>query len=165
MVKVGRTGFTPKQLTANVTKVLEQLPKYLPGGAAAVKAVHLKTHDSVALPIFASLPCAAANSDGAEEAVPTKTTGKRRKGTLHVIVSNVAVLVLSHLCCGCVVAWVLCCFPSYVVALALLLSCANFVDESVSASSNKKVSTSSTRKPGSQREEDVTAKKSKRARS
>lgn len=79
VVKVGRTAFTPKQLAANITKVLEQLPKYLPGGAAAVKAVHIKTQDSVALPIFASLPPVSTISEGADQVDSPKTTGKRRK--------------------------------------------------------------------------------------
>ena len=55
-IPISRLNFTPKQGNENVQAVVKGLPRRLPGGWPTVQSVHLKTVDSVALPIHKTLP-------------------------------------------------------------------------------------------------------------
>lgn len=55
-IPVSRLNFTPKQGNENVQALLKGLPLRLPGGWPTVQSIHLKTVDSVALPIHKTIP-------------------------------------------------------------------------------------------------------------
>lgn len=55
-IKVGRTDFKASELAANIGKVVESMAKSIPHGWKNVQSVHIKTHDSVALPIYHANP-------------------------------------------------------------------------------------------------------------
>ncbi len=54
-VRVGRTSFTEKQVLENVLAATDAASQHLPRKWAGIQSIHLKTADSVALPLYASL--------------------------------------------------------------------------------------------------------------
>merc|ERR1712216_376566 len=86
-VKVGRTDFEAHEIVANVERVVSAMVENIPKKWSNVQSIHLKTHDSVALPIFNNLPNqtlrisakpGTAKKKPAEEK-PAKTVGTKRK--------------------------------------------------------------------------------------
>lgn len=52
-IKIGQIGQSSDNLLQNLQQILDFLDKNLPdGGTKNIKSIHLKTHDSVALPVF-----------------------------------------------------------------------------------------------------------------
>ena len=54
MVTVGDGSMSEDQLVENIVAVVIQLATALPGGAANIHRLHIKTENSMALPIFSS---------------------------------------------------------------------------------------------------------------
>ena len=55
-VKVGHSGQTQEQLIENVIAVVSEIAKKVPRGWSNIQSIHLKTSESVALPLYNSLP-------------------------------------------------------------------------------------------------------------
>eukprot|EP00735_Rhodelphis_limneticus_P001840 TRINITY_DN1253_c0_g1::TRINITY_DN1253_c0_g1_i1::g.26936::m.26936 TRINITY_DN1253_c0_g1::TRINITY_DN1253_c0_g1_i1::g.26936 ORF type:complete len:261 (+),score=33.80,sp/Q5RCE6/RL1D1_PONAB/33.59/1e-39,Ribosomal_L1/PF00687.16/8.6e-56,DUF1390/PF07150.6/0.17,Peptidase_M17_N/PF02789.12/8.7,Peptidase_M17_N/PF02789.12/45 TRINITY_DN1253_c0_g1_i1:46-783(+) len=55
-VKVARTEFTVKQVVENIMTAVEGILAQVPKKWKGIQSLHIKTHDSVALPIYAYLP-------------------------------------------------------------------------------------------------------------
>ena len=55
-VPIGRVSYTPEQLVSNITSAIKGVGSHVPQGLRNVQSVHLKTPDSIALPIYNSLP-------------------------------------------------------------------------------------------------------------
>ncbi|GAB5364261.1 hypothetical protein AAMO2058_000954700 [Amorphochlora amoebiformis] len=55
-MKVGKTDFSPEELTSNILEIMPNVIKRIPGGWKNVQAVHLRTGKSPALPIYKCLP-------------------------------------------------------------------------------------------------------------
>lgn len=56
MVKVGRTGFAKQQVVENILGSINNIVDHIPKKWKNVQAIFVRTHDSVALPIFNALP-------------------------------------------------------------------------------------------------------------
>jgi len=83
-VKVGRTDFTPKQVAENTMAAIRGLIQKVPRKWKNIQSMHLKSTESIALPIYNALPQVnAAMADMAEEeeeeAVVESTTSKKTK--------------------------------------------------------------------------------------
>lgn len=55
-VKVGHTGMSEKEVSENVLAALGDIGNAVPGKWPAIQTLHLKTAESVALPLYNSLP-------------------------------------------------------------------------------------------------------------
>lgn len=55
-IPIGRVAFTPDQLISNTLSAIKGVSSHLPGGIRNIQSVHLKTPDSIALPVYNSLP-------------------------------------------------------------------------------------------------------------
>ena len=55
-VKVGHSGQTQEQLIENVIAAVSKIAKKVPRGWNNIQSIHLKTSESVALPLYNSLP-------------------------------------------------------------------------------------------------------------
>ena len=55
-VPIGRVGFTQEQLINNITSAMKGVASHIPQGLRNIQSIHLKTPDSIALPIYNSLP-------------------------------------------------------------------------------------------------------------
>jgi ribosome biogenesis protein UTP30 len=55
-VRIGLTNFTEQQILENLHAVLQALNQKLPGKWKNIQSLHIKTTESVALPIYNSLP-------------------------------------------------------------------------------------------------------------
>lgn len=55
-IPVGRVGFPPEDLCSNITSAIMGVASHIPRGLKNIQSVHLKTPDSIALPIHSSLP-------------------------------------------------------------------------------------------------------------
>ena len=77
-VRVGHTGMEEEEVVANVMAVLVHAVRCVPGNWSNVQSLHLKTTNSVALPIYSSLPGADAHLMGTELPEP-KVAAKRKK--------------------------------------------------------------------------------------
>lgn len=56
LVRIAKTSFTRKQVIANIVEGLPSIVSYIPGKWKNVQSIHLKTQDSIAMPLFNSLP-------------------------------------------------------------------------------------------------------------
>lgn len=56
MVKVGRSSFASEQVASNVMSAIGPIVEKIPRKWKNIQAIYMRTHDSPALPIFASLP-------------------------------------------------------------------------------------------------------------
>jgi len=108
VVKIGKTTFTPSDLVENIVQGMSAIVEKIPKKWNNIQSLYIKTTNSVALPIFNSLPTGVSripqipqvlqvenqgtNKDDAVEAhlspksttpeeVPKPTTGKRKKPT------------------------------------------------------------------------------------
>eukprot|EP00741_Cyanophora_paradoxa_P024037 tig00021721_g23212.t1 len=68
-VKIARTGFSEAQIVENIMGAIDAIAEKVPKKWANIQALHLKTGDSLALPIYNSLPTVA---DRKEEAPAAK---------------------------------------------------------------------------------------------
>ena len=75
-IKVGHSGQTQEQLIANVIAAVAEIAKIVPRGWSNVQSVHLKTSESVALPLYDSLPDVENVMDSTE---PPKKKKKKNK--------------------------------------------------------------------------------------
>ena len=75
-IKVGHSGQTQEQLIANVIAAVAEIAKIVPRGWSNVQSVHLKTSESVALPLYNSLPDVENVIDSTE---PPKKKKKKNK--------------------------------------------------------------------------------------
>lgn len=55
-VHIGKTAFTEQQIVENAHMALEGVSNALPRGWNDIQSVHIKTHSSMALPIYVALP-------------------------------------------------------------------------------------------------------------
>ena len=53
---VGHSGMTRDAIVENIVMACDNVAKLLPKGWKSIQALNIKTHDSIALPIFNSLP-------------------------------------------------------------------------------------------------------------
>ncbi|PNW80357.1 hypothetical protein CHLRE_07g314100v5 [Chlamydomonas reinhardtii] len=70
-IRVARSGFEPSEVEANVVAALAAAAEHIPKKWANIQGVFLKTADSVALPIFQTLPDAPAKIVGGSAAAAT----------------------------------------------------------------------------------------------
>ena len=55
-IKAGHTGMDRNHIVNNIVSALDKVSELLPKKWQGIQAIHIKTHDSIALPIFHSLP-------------------------------------------------------------------------------------------------------------
>lgn len=55
-IKVGTTRHTPEEVKENIRAAVDRIAKVIPRGWNNIQALHLKTSESVALPLYNSLP-------------------------------------------------------------------------------------------------------------
>ena len=55
-IKIGHTGQTESEITQNIMHAASVIAKKIPRGWNNIQSLHLKTSDSVALPMYNSLP-------------------------------------------------------------------------------------------------------------
>ena len=51
-VKIGLAGQGPSALTENASQIIKQVIEKIPGGWDNIKVIHVKTPDSLALPVY-----------------------------------------------------------------------------------------------------------------
>ena len=56
MVRVAKSSFTEQQCMDNILAVLQAAIQHIPKGWSGIRALHLKTNESVALPVYQTLP-------------------------------------------------------------------------------------------------------------
>eukprot|EP01098_Paradermamoeba_levis_P005104 TRINITY_DN2172_c0_g1_i3.p1 TRINITY_DN2172_c0_g1~~TRINITY_DN2172_c0_g1_i3.p1 ORF type:complete len:341 (-),score=134.07 TRINITY_DN2172_c0_g1_i3:144-1121(-) len=79
-IKIGRTSQTVDQISKNITSRIDQIVEKIPKKWKNIKALHIKTSNSVALPIYNSLPEVADEEEIAEmEAERAKALEKKEK--------------------------------------------------------------------------------------
>lgn len=77
-VKAGHTGMDRDHIVNNIVSALDKVSEILPKKWQGIQAVHIKTHDSIALPIFHSLPNSSSINVSAGHVTEEKTAGKRK---------------------------------------------------------------------------------------
>lgn len=77
MVKVGRSSFSSEQLVENIMTAIEAIVERIPRKWKNIQAVYLRSHDSPALPIFASLPVVQRIEIGAARPPPKAAVGAK----------------------------------------------------------------------------------------
>jgi ribosome biogenesis protein UTP30 len=77
-VKVGHSGMDPKAISDNVNAVLASIGDALPGKWPAIQTLHLKSAESIALPLYNSLPDGARAADTPDDE-PVKPKGAAKK--------------------------------------------------------------------------------------
>lgn len=55
-IPIGRVSFSCEQLVVNTLAAMKGISTHIPGGTRNIQSVHLKTPDSISLPIYHSLP-------------------------------------------------------------------------------------------------------------
>ena len=78
-VKAGRTSMSADALTANVMAVVEEALRCIPGGARNVRSVHVKTVDSIALPIFEAAIKADVTDEAGDKAASARSSTAKGK--------------------------------------------------------------------------------------
>lgn len=77
-IRVARSAFEDAEVVENVMAAVGALPEVLPGKWRSIQALYLKTAESVALPIYQTLPEVAGRSGkGGGEAPPDAGAGKK----------------------------------------------------------------------------------------
>ena len=77
-VKAGHTGMSRQHLVENIVSALDLVAELLPRKWQGIQAIHIKTHDSIALPIYHSLPGALVIEPPAQRDKGEKSLGKRK---------------------------------------------------------------------------------------
>ena len=77
-VKAGHTGMSRQHLVENIVSALDLVAELLPKKWQGIQAIHIKTHDSIALPIYHSLPGALVIEPPAQRDKGEKSLGKRK---------------------------------------------------------------------------------------
>jgi len=77
-VKAGHTGMSRAHLVENIVSALDAVAELLPRKWQGIQAIHIKTHDSIALPIYHSLPGALVIDLPAQRSKDEKIQGKRK---------------------------------------------------------------------------------------
>ena len=78
-VRAAHTGLTADEITANIITAVEKLATVLPKQFKSIQALHIKTHNSIALPIYHSLPGLTAIAVPAGRPNAAKSAGKRKE--------------------------------------------------------------------------------------
>ncbi|XP_065065734.1 ribosomal L1 domain-containing protein 1-like [Rhopilema esculentum] len=55
-IKVGHSGQSQEELVENIVAVVDEIAKKIPRGWSNIQCIHLKTAESIALPLYNSLP-------------------------------------------------------------------------------------------------------------
>ena len=79
-IKAGHTGMDRAHIVGNIVSALDKVAEILPKKWKGIQAVHIKTHDSIALPIYHSLPTGIAIEAPTAHVSDEKTAGKRKSG-------------------------------------------------------------------------------------
>jgi len=79
MIKIARTGFTRQQVVENILGSINSIVDHVPKKWKNIQAVFLRTHDSIALPIYTALP---GNFRIDNTALPVDTPKKAKKRSL-----------------------------------------------------------------------------------
>ena len=79
-VKIGHTGMERTQLASNIVSALDKVADVLPKKWQGIQALHIKTHDSIALPIYHALPTGTAIDLPVSGATADASAGKRKSG-------------------------------------------------------------------------------------
>jgi len=79
-VKAGHTSMDRTHIIDNIVSALDKVAEILPKKWQGIQTIHIKTHDSIALPIYHSLPTGTAIDFPAARATEEKTAGKRKAG-------------------------------------------------------------------------------------
>lgn len=77
-VKVGHTGMDRAHIASNIVSALDKVAGLLPKKWQGIQAIHIKTHDSIALPIYHALPNATVIDLPASSAAKGDSAGKRK---------------------------------------------------------------------------------------
>ena len=77
-VKAGHTGMSRQHLVENIVSALDLVAELLPKKWQGIQAIHIKTHDSIALPIYHSLPGTLVIEPPAQRDKGEKSLGKRK---------------------------------------------------------------------------------------
>ena len=75
-IKVAHTRQTAEEAVENVVAAVAEIAKIVPQGWSNIQSLNLKTTDSIALPIYNSLPD---NSSVAETSEPPKKKKKKKE--------------------------------------------------------------------------------------
>jgi len=78
-VRVAKASFTQQQVVENILSAIEPIVGHLPKKWQNVQGIFLKTHDSVALPIYNSLPIGQKIMLPTENSEEKKSSQKKRK--------------------------------------------------------------------------------------
>ena len=78
---MAHTGQTAEEAVENVVAAVAEITKIVPNGWSNIQSLNLKTTDSVALPIYSSLPDNSLpdNSSVAETSEPPKKKTKKKE--------------------------------------------------------------------------------------
>jgi len=79
-VKIGHTGMDRTHLAQNIVSALDKVADVLPKKWQGIQALHIKTHDSIALPIYHALPTGTAIDLPAIGVTADASAGKRKSG-------------------------------------------------------------------------------------
>lgn len=71
-VPIGRVGFPSKDLVENICGGMKTVASRIPRGWSSIQSVHIKSTDSIALPVFTSLPPGPTALPGLGEGPPEK---------------------------------------------------------------------------------------------
>ncbi|XP_050380228.1 uncharacterized protein LOC126797609 [Argentina anserina] len=69
VVRVARTSMSEEEIVENVVKAIEGVVEVVPGGWGGVRSLHLKMLESIALPVYQTLPDEGVKVEGGEKAV------------------------------------------------------------------------------------------------
>lgn len=78
MVKIGRTGFAKQQVVENVMSSINAIVDRIPKKWKNIQAIFIRTHDSVALPVYNALPSGTVKADEKEEKQDKPKPTKKR---------------------------------------------------------------------------------------
>ena len=82
-IKAAHTGMERRHIVENIVSAMDKVAELLPKKWLGVQAVHIKTHDSIALPVYHTLPTAIIKDQPVSRAVEEKSAsdtpaGKRK---------------------------------------------------------------------------------------
>jgi ribosome biogenesis protein UTP30 len=81
-VKVGHTSMSESHILDNACAAIGDIGEAVPGKWPAIQTLHLKSAESVALPLYNSLPDGARAADSPEDELIQPPKPKRAKGSL-----------------------------------------------------------------------------------
>jgi len=68
-IRIGKTSFAVEQVVDNITSAMPRIIQHIPKKWKNIQALYIKTHDSVALPIFNSVPLHLSSSSSTASAM------------------------------------------------------------------------------------------------